>query len=277
MACPVDSGMKIETFNFEPIFQFPFLNAGRRPNDFYEDRLPVFTAKVDQLPDGVDAFVVTADLQGRAMPGAGQTIGLPLLGEVLPGLLSDFFYKKRINPKRIMSLLAGDFYTYPDLHGRGGTGDVLPVWQTISDAYGMTIGVPGNHDTFGETKSYVPRSIAQNAVVLDGERIESNGLSFAGLGGLIGNPIKNFRRDHEDFFETLELILLERTDVLLMHTGPSIKEISGCKGEFGVRELIEKSDVDLLIRGHAHWPRPFVEMDSGTQILNVDCRVVILM
>ena len=57
--------MKILNLKPEPIEVFDFLNAGRRPNQFYVDQLPVYLAEVDRLPDVLDAIVVTADLQGR--------------------------------------------------------------------------------------------------------------------------------------------------------------------------------------------------------------------
>ena len=80
--------MKITEFNPNPIVEFDFLNAGRRPNQFYVDKLPVHVGKVDRLPVGVDALVVTADLQGReAFPDRRHSDQLRLLGEVLPQML----------------------------------------------------------------------------------------------------------------------------------------------------------------------------------------------
>ena len=78
------ANMKIIEFHPDPISTFFFLNAGRGPGQFYEDRLPVHHARVDRLPEGISAIVVTADLQGRerfqdAIDGPPR-----LLGEVVP-------------------------------------------------------------------------------------------------------------------------------------------------------------------------------------------------
>jgi hypothetical protein len=57
--------MRILSINPKPVIEIPFLNAGRGPGAFYEDRLPILVGTVDRLPDGVDALLVTGDLQGR--------------------------------------------------------------------------------------------------------------------------------------------------------------------------------------------------------------------
>jgi hypothetical protein len=40
--------------------------------------------------------------------------------------------------------------------------------------------------------------------------------------------------------------------------------------------MIDQSGRPLVVRGHAHWPEPLVELASGVQVLNVDARVVVL-
>ena len=75
--------MRILTVNPQPIVEIPFLNAGRGPGGFYEDRLPVLDAIVDRLPDGVSAIIAAADLQGRERFQDSPN-GVPrLLGEAL--------------------------------------------------------------------------------------------------------------------------------------------------------------------------------------------------
>ena len=79
--------MRILSINPEPITKIPFLNAGRGPGGFYEDRLPILDAVVDRLPNGVSAIIATADLQGRER-FQGSPNGVPrLLGEALPNRL----------------------------------------------------------------------------------------------------------------------------------------------------------------------------------------------
>jgi len=79
--------MKIVEFNNEPIGEIAFLNAGRRPNQFYQDQVCVYHGRAEGLPDSLEAVVVTADLQGRELPGSqgySPRDGLRLLGEVMP-------------------------------------------------------------------------------------------------------------------------------------------------------------------------------------------------
>ena len=59
-----------------------------------------------------------------------------------------------------------------------------------------------------------------------------------------------------------------------MHDGPS-----GGAGQLGwplVRTALEQAAPTLVIRGHAFWDSPLATLKNGTQILNVDSRVVIL-
>ena len=268
--------MKIIEFNSEPIGKIAFLNAGRRPNQFYQDEVCVYHGRVEQLPDSLDAVVVTADLQGRELPGPRKPTppdGLRLLGEVMPELLGEYLDAVEVNSNaNVAAILAGDFYTYPDLRGRGGTGDVTAVWQSFADNYQWVVGVGGNHDTFGEhTQSFT----RENAIFLDGARQEVDGIKFAGISGVIGNPKKNFRRTHEEFLFTLDDLITPPTDVLVMHDGPNGRR-TGCRGIEEALELVETRRPTMVIRGHCHWPTPLVEVQHGIQILNVDQTVVIL-
>lgn len=267
--------MKILELNSNPIVEFDFLNAGRRPNQFYVDKLPVHVGKVDRLPDGVDALVVTADLQGReAFPDQRQSDELRLLGEVLPQMLRPMLAEIGISSDaNVGAILAGDFYTYPDLHGRGGTGDVTHVWHAFADEYCWVVGVAGNHDTFGDSKG-MSTSRAQ-VHFLDNDRINLAGLKIAGLSGVVGNIKKNFRRTKEDYLDAVESLLSDETDIMIMHDGPDADE-SGFKGIQEVREIMELTRPRLVVRGHSHWPRPLVELENDVQVLNVDATVVIL-
>ena len=267
--------MRIVELHPEPIKVFDFLNAGRRPNQFYVDTLPVYLAEVDQLPDDLEAIVVTADLQGREVfPDRRKSDQLRLLGEVLPEMLRSTLTGIGIaDDANVAAILAGDFYTYPDLKGRGGTGDVTQVWHSFADEYYWVAGVAGNHDTFGQSK----RMSGSRAHVhfLDGDRITISGFEIAGLSGVIGNPKKNFRRTEEQFLSTVEQLLMSKTDILVMHDGPDGAK-PGYRGIQEVRLIVEFTKPQLVIRGHSHWPEPLVELANGVQVLNVDATVVIL-
>lgn len=266
--------MKILNLKPEPIEVFDFLNAGRRPNQFYVDQLPVYLAEVDRLPDVLDAIVVTADLQGREeFPDRQQSDQLRLLGEVLPEMLRPTLAGLGFSPgANVSAILAGDFYTYPDLRGRGGNGDVTEVWHAFADEYVWVTGVAGNHDTFGESKRM--SGARSHVKFLDEDRVELSGLKIAGLSGVIGNPKKNFRRTQDEFLAAVEKLLSSETDILVMHDGPNAP--GGCKGIQEVREIVEFTRPRLVVRGHSHWPTPFVELANGVQVLNVDATVVIL-
>ena len=271
--------MKITRFEFDPITSIPFLNAGKRPGDYFIDHLPVHLAVCDAIPNALDAIVATADLQGRECFASAAAMqrkrpameGLRLLGEIVPQLICEILTDLGLRIEKSGAVLAGDFYTYPDLHGRGGTGDVTEVWNEFSKTFRWVIGVAGNHDTFGDRKSYS----ASNAYFLDGHRKLLDDIPFAGISGIVGNPKRNFRKTHEEYVEMIETCIVSDPQILVTHDGPSFREKGGL-GIDEVRFLLESHPIDLVIRGHAHWSTPFVELETGTQILNVDQRIVVL-
>lgn len=268
--------MKIIRFHSEPIATFLFLNAGRGPGQFYEDRLPIHHAQVDRLPEGISAIVVTADLQGRERFQDGIGGPIRLLGEVVPQrLVEEVFALLNLDDSRQVGvLLAGDFYTVPALDRRGGTGDVTSVWRAFSDSFAWVAGVAGNHDLFGVAQETRLRCHSEMHY-LDGETVDVGGLRIGGIGGIIGNPGRPHRRDEDDYLRTLELVLEHQLDVLLMHEGPDGIE-PGQRGNSMIRAVLEKQLPLMAIRGHAHWPDPFAQFPGGLQVLNVDARVVIL-
>jgi Icc-related predicted phosphoesterase len=268
--------MKILEFQAEPILECLYLNAGCGPGQFYEDRLPIHVARVDRLPDGMTALVATADLQGRERFEDSASGSIRLLGEALPQRLrrDDLPTLSVRESDPVGVLLAGDFYTVPALDKRGGTGDVTGVWREFADCLTWVAGIPGNHDTFGDPPQRRPKFPA-GMHFLDGDAREIGGLRIAGLGGIIGKASRPNRRSEDDYLATLRRLLHPRPDVLLMHEGPDGPD-PGQRGLSQVRDILCESGMGLVIRGHAHWPQPFAEFESGLQILNVDARVVIL-
>lgn len=162
--------MRIIEFYSEPICEIPYLNAGRSPSLFFEDRIPVHAAVVEGLPEELSGMVVTADLQGREMfeDSAGQPPRL--LGEILPerlarDILPLFEFE---DGKSVIAGLAGDFFTVPDLDRRGGSGDVTPVWDAFAAEFTFVTGVAANHDTFGNRGRTRP-PFPPHVHLLDGE------------------------------------------------------------------------------------------------------------
>ena len=268
--------MKIIDFSATLLKEIKYLNAGSRRSGFYEERLPIHHARVDALPVGLDAVIVTADLQGRERfqesPGGpprllGEALPLRLVQEVLPEVgIHD--------PSRVAVWLAGDFYTVPALDKRGGTGDVSAVWRAFGDEFAWVAGVAGNHDTYGQNSKARPRFPA-HLHYLDGDFVELDGLRIGGIGGIIGNPERHQRRSEEDYLFALELLLEERIDILLLHDGPRGLNARQ-QGSARVRDLLSTRRSPLIVRGHAHWDQPLIEYENGTQVLNVDARTVIL-
>ena len=267
--------MRILSIKPEPIIEFPFLNAGRGPGGFYEDRLPVQEATVDRLPDGVSAIVATADLQGRER-FQDSPDGLPrLLGEAVPSLLvSEVLSALRLNGEAVGALLAGDFYTVPALDRRGGSGDVRAVWEAFGDEFSWVVGVAGNHDTFGVAPEASPR-FTRHLHYLDADRVNVAGFRIAGLGGIIGNPRRPRRRSDDQYTECLESLLRQRTDILITHDGPN-DPIQRHRGSPLIREVVERLKPSLVVRGHARWKQPLAQLAGGVQVLNVDARIVVL-
>jgi len=268
--------MRITQFHSEPLTTVPFMNAGRGGGPRFQDELPVHHARVDRLPDGVSAIVVTADLQGRECKADVDGVPGRLFGEVLPWMLIEEVFPclGLGDPSRVATFLAGDFYTVPLLDKRGGTGDISSVWQSFNDCFAWGVGVAGNHDLFGKSWRPTP-GFFSNMHYLDGDVLEVAGLRIGGLGGIIGNRAKPQRREENEYFRALESLLCPELDVLIMHEGPEGLALDQ-QGNSKIRDLLERHPPHLVIRGHKHWAEPFAQFPGGLQILNVDARVVIL-
>ncbi len=231
-------------------------------------------AWVDQLPDGVAAIVVTSDLQGREHFKHQTGSQLRLLGEWLPQVLAESILPGLSLPTgRIGVFLAGDFYTVPARDKRGGSGDVTTVWQAFGEYFSWVVGVAGNHDTFRDHAK--PPNFRKPLHFLDKHSANVDGLTIAGISGIVGNPDKPWRKPEEEFEEYLFSLQSAEPDVILMHDGPGIPEL-GYRGSQRMLEAVSFLSKSLIIRGHAHWKQALAELPTGLQILNVDARVVVL-
>lgn len=267
--------MRIEALSLEPIIELPFLNAGRGPGDYYEDRLPVEVADVDRLPNGVAAVIATGDLQGREHFKFQTTPQLRLLGEWLPSVLCESVLPTLNLPTGdIGVLLTGDLYTEPNLDRRGGSGLVTSVWESFGQCFSWVVGVAGNHDTFGNNAAKPPK-FRNPLHFLDCNTRDVAGLRFAGISGIVGDPGRPWRKTERDFEDYILSLTQDEPDVLLMHDGPDIPEL-GYRGSPRIREALGALAKPLVVRGHAHWKRALAELPGGLQVLNVDARVVIL-
>lgn len=66
-----------------------------------------------------------------------------------------------------------------------------------------------------------------------------------------------------------------RPDVLCLHDGPD-DPIGNQEGHASVRQALERTHPTLLVRGHRYWTNPLATLRNGTQVLNVNARVVVL-
>mgnify|MGYP001295615127 CR=1 FL=1 len=257
-----------------PIASLPALNAAGR-GAVEAVSFPIHVGRVDRLPGPLQALVAAADLQALELPDGGPQ---RLIGEALAerlvaladqGLLPD--------PALTGVLLAGDLYTVPDLARRGGLGDVRSVWEAFADRFRWAAGVLGNHDLIGSGPRDQARFQRRPGVhLLDGQVRALDGLRVGGVGGIAGDPRKPNRRWHDELCATVEAVLVEGAEVLVLHEGPDGPRPEQ-RGNPDLRAALVGSGLrPLVVCGHSWWPTPLVELEGGLQVLKVDARVVVL-
>ena len=257
-----------------PFHSIPFLNAApRKKGGTVRQQLPFVAGRLLGLPQSVEALIVTSDLQGVA-PLQKTTGKTGLLGLRLVEELQNLAAQGKIpDLSRIGAILAGDLYSAPGGDVRGASGDVREVWEAFSQHFKWVVGVAGNHDHFGTADERDALLNRQNLSLLDGSVVERDGIRLGGVSYIIGNPHRNGRRLQTEFLFSLEFILKQRPDVLILHEGPD-----GGEGQHGnklVREKILESPPALVVCGHCHWDDPLAAF-GRSQILNSDTWVVVL-
>ncbi len=247
--------IQIQAIEPEPLGLVRYLNAA--PGGRTEvARLEIVRERVGFLADELDAIVCCSDLQGMVN---GELLGVSVAAE-----LEQLADRGLLPPcARTGIVLAGDLYSVPAANKRGGYGDVASVWQAFAARFPWVVGVAGNHDDMTH--------VAGDTIhVLEGTTIELDGLRFAGVGGIIGNPSKPGRRDEDAHLAQIASVLA--CDVLVLHEEPN-GHLDDQIGNANIRELTES--VPLIVCGHAHWTQPLSTRARG-QILNVDARVIVL-
>ena len=101
-------------------------------------------------------------------------------------------------------------------------------------------------------------------------------IEISGISGIIGRADKLNRVEKSNYLAILKKILLKQTDVVLLHQSPDYPNKS-LDGESEIRTVIENSPKNLIFCGHRNWNIPLVEFKNGSQVMNVDKRVVILL
>ncbi|HEY0736746.1 MAG TPA: metallophosphoesterase family protein [Herpetosiphonaceae bacterium] len=266
--------LQILSLDPTPIHELTYQHAG--PNGaVVTAQLPILLAKIAGLPPAIDALVCTSDLQGVEPAWLTQTTPR-LIGECLADELAVLVSIMALPPAdRIGIILAGDLYAAPAANQRGVSGDVRAVWTAFRRQFRWVAGVPGNHDRFGAAAEAAAFQQYEHQWYLDGGTYTIDTLTIAGIGGIIGNPEKPLRRSPEQYAKDLKRLLQSQPDVLVVHESPALPERNDL-GSPIVRTLMDTFGCPLTVCGHSRWDEPFAELPNGTQVINVDSRVVML-
>ncbi|MDI2125869.1 metallophosphoesterase family protein [Yinghuangia seranimata] len=263
--------MRVLNGKVEPVTQVRYLRA-RRGGGTESALLTVEQIRVDTLPDGVDAVVLTGDLQGIApSPYGGDDV---LLGIALADHMTVWSGAGVLPPlDRTGVVLAGDLYSAPRANRRGASGEVLDVWLAFAAAgCAWIVGVAGNHDLL--TAEEVA-GLGGSAALLDGDCVEHGGIRFGGVSGVIGDPRRTDRRAEDEFLALLAEVGKAHPEVLVLHEGPpGVRREQYGNPVIGGR-LADDTSPALTVCGHVHWDRPLARLGGG-HVVNVDGRVVVL-
>ena len=243
-----------------------YLNASSRGSTEVE-RLPIGRGTLSHpLPGDLDALAICSDLQGIVPGPQGRS---ELLGKHVAAALAELAEGGAIpRAERIGVILAGDLFSVAAANKRGGYGDVSEVWGAFADEFAWVAGVAGNHDDVSTVAA-----LGEHVHLLDGGVVTLDGLRIGGVGGIIGNPRKPGRRGEADQLRTIEHVIGQGLDVLVVHEGPHGGD--GQRGNPMIRALIDAGAVRFTVCGHDHWRAPLASHDHG-QILNVDGRAIVL-
>ncbi|WP_145408259.1 metallophosphoesterase family protein [Paenibacillus xylanexedens] len=304
--------MRIITLQEHPIETFGYLNAVPG-GEVQAAQLPIYVGTISGLPNGLDALIVSSDLQGIVpLPYVRDNTEIAsnsdvqisthrpsqyeptssreedcLLGEMLPDYVRLLLEVEmpEIDPNRVGVLLCGDLYARRGK--RGASGNPVPVWLAFRDAFGWVAGVDGNHDLTDEAGArrlhsdaaihYMDAPVVINASLpMDGlaSSAASQPLRVAGLGGIIGRPDKPNRLPKEQYLQSLSKLLKQQPDCLVLHQSPGIAEL-GLMGEALIRQSLEAGSDTVVFCGHTHWHTSLVQLNNGTQIVNADSKLFI--
>ncbi len=194
--------MKILKLDEKPFHRMRFLNAAKG-GGVESQTLPFLRGVVDQLPDTIDALLLTSDLQGVVKFGDATR----LLGEDVASIYSDLADREQLPPPdRTGVLLAGDLYAAPQGDKRGASGDVRSVWQAFAQSFQWVVGVEGNHDRFGTELERSALMKHPNIHLLNHDTVQFDTDRIGGVSGIMGDPKKPGRRDEAEFLSSLQRV-----------------------------------------------------------------------
>ena len=130
------------------------------------------------LPRGLDALIVTSDLQGTIEVG-GE---LHLMGLHIPDRLIELITRRemKIAADRTGVILCGDLYAHKKK--RGGYGDVTGVWRSFNKNFAWVAGVLGNHDLLGSNENKRVFLNEEGIHLLETSAINMSGFNHCGYG-----------------------------------------------------------------------------------------------
>ena len=272
--------LHVTSLGQEPLLTLPTVYVAPGGAGIASGTLPVLQGVVEGLPEALDGLLVAGDLQGHEPGEEGRLRGRLLghgLAEAIDALCDagDAPYQLRLGV-----VLTGDLWADPALMSRGGLGDVDSVWASFVERFRWAVGVAGNHDRFDgrcDAKSAL-ESFGRNAQVLDGDLVEMDGLTVAGISGIVGTKNKPWRVHPDHWRQTAQRLLGRRPQLFVLHQGPDHPP-RGWVGDAMIREVLAscKEEPPLVCFGHCQWPETMAVVEGGqAQLLNVDHRALLL-
>jgi hypothetical protein len=219
--------------------------------------LPVERVFLDGMPAGLSALLVTSDLQGWSSNGDGQV----LLGVAMAEAMAAYCASRGIARSEVGVLLAGDLFAIDDVTQRGGVGDVRPVWRAFGEKAAFVVGVAGNHDAFGRDASDLDAFSREPGLsLLDvgtaglPSHVDRGGLRIAGVSGIVGNPIRPWRKEPDAFIDAVATAIGTTPDILLLHQNPALPGVRRDE-QTRLTQLLSAAASGLVVFGHAYSPQ----------------------
>ncbi|KIV49923.1 hypothetical protein AM501_30990 [Aneurinibacillus migulanus] len=264
--------MKIERIDTEPTEQLGYISAGAGGISIVETKLPIYKGYVSDLPGHIDALIVTSDLQGIIRKAQEDILLGEALSEYLALLIEIEWPWIRIDKTGV--LLCGDLYA--DSGKRGGSGNPVSVWQAFYRSFGWVTGVAGNHDLLDSVGLCFLQETERIQFIERPAIVNMESFTIAGLGGIIGRPDKPNRIAEAEYLRALRKLLTKQPHCMLLHQSPGFPE-RFLEGNEQIRKTIEASPGTVVFCGHSHWDTSLVHLTNGTQVLNADGKIFILL
>lgn len=152
-----------------------------------------------------------------------------------------------------------------DMAGDGKKGtdaDPTELYTFLQNTSKQFLYVQGNHD--------LESPMTQTSNIADGETIDTDLGKIGGINGIISKRDKT----EKTYISYLHKLFAQKIDILLTHETPKIPSCIGNQALFSTIQSRNKHPL-IHIFGHCYHNEPF-HFISGTQYINVDSRVIII-